>query len=157
MLGNTLHRTTAQVPCDLGSQSQNTFAEPSTLHEVTVEKTGTQSPNSLGAAEKRHGTLRNTYLKLCQEHTDVDEDLILALVTKAMNDTVGPRGLVPSAHVFGEFPSLRSYLGANIPMHTLAERAIIAQKIRKLMSKHMAVAEIKTALNKRTPAAAELT
>ena len=74
-----------------------------------------------------------------------------------MNDTVGPHGLVPPALVFGEFLSLRSHLGANIHRHSLAERANIAQKARKLMSKHMAAAKIKTALNKRTPTAADRT
>ena len=45
-------------------------------------------------------------------------------------------------------------LGADIPRNTLAERAIIAQKARKLMRKHMAAAKIKTAINKKTLAAA---
>ena len=85
----------------------------------------------------------------------MDEDLILTLATKAMSDTVGPYGLFPSATAIGEFPSLHSYLGANIPRHTLAERKIIAQKARKPMSKHMAAAKIKTALNKSTLAAAD--
>ena len=67
-------------------------------------------------------------MKLRDEHPLVDRNLILALAVKAINDTLGSEGVVPSALVFGEFPSLRSYMGASIPRDTLAERAIIAQK-----------------------------
>ena len=109
----------------------------------------------MGVDEKYHAPLRNKYLKLRQEHPDVDADLILAIATKAINDTFGPEGVVPSALVFGEFPSLCSYLGANIPRATLAERAVIAQKARRLMSRHLAGANVNTALKRKTPNATD--
>ena len=134
---------------------QRTFAELSTLYEVSIEKTGTQSHNSLGAGEKYHGSLRNTYLMLRRDHRSVDEDIILALATKALNDTVRSFGQVPSALVFGYFSSLCSYFGANSPRSTLATREIIPQNARKLMRKHMEMAKIKIALYKKTPTAAD--
>lgn len=68
----------------------------------------------------------------------MQRQLLLASAVKAMNDTLGPEGLVPSALVFGEFPSLRSFEGPIIPRPSLSEKALIAQEARRLMSKHLA-------------------
>ena len=88
--GNTLYWATHNLMVDQVSQFQKTFAELTTLHDVTVEQSGTQSHNSIGIGERYHAPLRNTYLKLCQKHPNVDSDLILAIATKAINDTLGP-------------------------------------------------------------------
>ena len=44
-----------------------------------------------------------------------------------MNDTLGPKDIVPSSLIFGEFPSLRTFEGPVIPWPTLEERSIAAQ------------------------------
>ena len=133
---------------DQGSQSQETFAKMAELHGVKVCQTGIQSHNSLGIGERYHAPLRNTFRKLCIEYPRLRDELLLALSTNAINDTLGPEGVVPSELVYGEFPSLRSYLGAKVPRETLAERAIVAQKARKIMSKELASAKIKLALKR---------
>ena len=58
----------------------------------------------MGIGERYHVPLRNTYLKLHQEHPDVHADIILVIGTKAINDTLGSEGVVTSVLVFGEFP-----------------------------------------------------
>ena len=60
------------------------------------------------------------------------------MAVKAINDTLGPEGIVPSSLVFGEYPSIRSFLGAKLLWPTLAEKASAAQDVRKIMPKHMA-------------------
>ena len=84
-------------------QFQKTCAELATLHDVTVDQTGSESQNSIDIGERYHAPLRNTYLKLYHERPDVDRDLILTLSNKAMNDTLGPEGVVPSASMFESF------------------------------------------------------
>ena len=140
---------------DQDSQFQKTFAELAELHDITVGNTGSESHNSMGIGERYHAPLCNTYLRSRHEHSDVDGDLILALFTKVICDTLGLEGALPSALVFGALPSLRSHLGANIPRATLAERAMIAQEARRLMICHLVSAMINTALKRRTPAAAD--
>ena len=62
----------------------------------------------------------------------MSRELLLAIATKAINDTLVPEGISALVMVYREFPSLRSYLGARIPLETLVEREIIAQKARKI-------------------------
>ena len=76
----------------------------------------------------------------------MERQLLLAFSVKAMNDTLGPEGVVPSALVFGEFLSLRSVSGPLIPHPTLAERAEVALQARRFMSEHIARAKAKRAL-----------
>ena len=74
----------------------------------------------------------------------------------AMNDTLGPEGLVPSAPVFGEYPKAYTRSKTPPPRSTLVERASIAKSVRKEMEKHMSEMRIKRALKHRPPAAADL-
>ncbi len=85
----------------------------------------------------------------------MQRQLLLASVVKAVDDTLGSEGVVPSELVFGEYPSLRSFEGPTIPRPSLAERAVIAQKARRLMGKHLAQARFKCALRHNTPSATE--
>ena len=70
-----------------------------------------------------------------------------------MNDTLRPEGIVPSAHVFGEFPSLRAFRGPIVPRPSLAERAEIVLEERRFMLKQMAAVQIKRATHHQTPTA----
>lgn len=47
------------------------------------------------------------YLKIKLAQLDIDKYLALACLDIAMNETLGPEGLVPSSLVFGEFPQLK--------------------------------------------------
>ena len=143
------------IMVDEGSQFRKLFAELSVLHEVNLEKSGVQSHHSLGIGERYHKPLRDTYRKLKLDHPSMQRQVLLALAVKAMNDTLGPEGIVPSSLVFGEFPSLRSFVGPAVPRPTLAERAEAAQEARQLMAKHLAQVRINRALKHNTPVATD--
>ena len=81
----------------------------------------------------------------------MQRQVLLALAVKAMNDTLGPEGFVPSSLVFGELPSLRTFVGPVIPRPSLAERAQTAQEARRLMAKHLAQTRVNRALKHNTP------
>ncbi len=104
---------------DEGSQFRKLFAELSALYDVELGRSGIQSHNSLGIGERYHKPLRDTYRKLKLGHPTMQRQLFLALAIKEMNDTLGPEGFVPSALVFGAFPSLRTFSGPGIPRPTL--------------------------------------
>ena len=142
---------------DEGSQFRKTFAELATLHDVNLQKTPVESHNSLGIGERYHKPLRDTYRKLKVDYPSMQRQLLLALSVKAMNDTLGPEGTVPSALVFGEFPSLRSVSEPIIPRPTLAERAEAALRARRYMSQHLARAKVKRALHHKPPPATDHT
>ena len=136
---------------DEGSQFRKLFAELAPIHGVDVEKTGVESHNSLGIAEGYHKPLTDTYLKLKIDYPNMQRQILLALATKVINDTLGPEGIVPSLLVFGEFLSLRSLSGPILPRPTLAERAQAALDARRLMSRHLAQAKVTRAQRHSTP------
>ena len=89
---------------DEGTQFRNIFAELASIHDMQIKKSGIQSHNSLGVGERYHQALRDTYGKLKFDHPSLQRQVLLALAVKAINDTLGPEGVIPSALVFGEFP-----------------------------------------------------
>ena len=143
------------IMVDEGSQYRKIFAELSALHDVNLEKSGVQSHHSLGVGERYHKPLRDTYRKLKLDYPSMQRQVLLALAVKAMNDTLGPEGVVPSSLVFGEYPSLRSFVGPVLPRPSLAERAEAAQQARQLMAKHLAQVRIIRALKHNTPSATD--
>ena len=120
-----------------------------------MQKSSIEQHKFLGIGERYHDPLRKTFLKIREDHPSLQRDVLLAISTKAINDTLGPEGIVPSALMFGEFPSIRAFIGPKFPRATLAEREIAAQKARKLMSKHLAPVKIKRAERYRTPRATD--
>ena len=145
------------IMVDAGSVFRETFAEIAELHDVKTARTGVQSHNSLGIGERYHKPLRDTYRKMRVDFPSMPKPTLLAIAVKAINDTLGPEGIVPSALVFGEFPSIRNFLGPKVPRATLAERAEVALEARKLMSKHMAMTKVRRALTHQMPSAANHT
>jgi hypothetical protein len=78
------------------------------LKQISIElrATGTESHNSLRQGETYHSILRHVYNKVSLTHPDLPSELMLALAVKAMNDTAGPHGLVPSLLLFGVLPRI---------------------------------------------------
>jgi hypothetical protein len=60
----------------------------------------------LTVGERYHDPLRRIYRKLRHDFPNLSESLAHSLANKAMNDTVGPEGLVPTLLVFGRVPRL---------------------------------------------------
>lgn len=80
-----------------GSYFGNAFAQMGELSNVKAQRTGTEADSSLGLGENYHQPLRKTYKKTMTEYPQTEPRISLAALVKAMNDTLGPKGLVPSA------------------------------------------------------------
>src|SRR5262249_19255990 len=71
-----------------------------TCNEMPVEEHW-----AVGKVERSHGPLRRTFDILHKEIRDcTDDHTILQMAVKALNDTAGPNGLVPTLLVFGAYP-----------------------------------------------------
>jgi hypothetical protein len=67
-----------------------------------------ESQSSLGLVEGMHGPIQRIYHKLqMQQSADFQQPkaLMLSAATKALNDTAGVNGLVPTLLVFGVLPN----------------------------------------------------
>lgn len=120
-----------------------------------INQSGVESHNALGIGERYHQPLRYTFRKLKLAYPGMSDSTRLAMALKAMNDTLGPEGLVPSALVFGEYPSLRVFGETPQPRATLEARAILAKEDRKEMEQQMASLRVKRALKYRVPPAGD--
>ena len=139
---------------DQGSNLGDSFIRLAALDGIQVEKTGIESHNGLNICERFHDPIRSTVRKIIHENPKVEFDLALALSVKALNDTAGPDGLVPSALLFGEFPRLvmPSAYGTR---PTTDERSSVALLARREMKLIMDKQRIARAMRHNTPKATD--
>jgi hypothetical protein len=80
---------------------------------IRLRISGVEAHNSLGIGEILHEPLPLIYRKVQTDYPHIPPRTVLKLAVKAMNDTVGENGLVPSLLVFGvtpRYPALRTDL-----------------------------------------------
>lgn len=120
---------------------------------VTVQESGIEHHNALGSGERYHDPLRRIFRKIRHESPNMSLELALRTAVKAMNDTLGPEGLVPTLLVFGclpRFPTVSSELPAQ------RERMRALSQAKKEMATITAELRIKRALMSRVPRNADL-
>jgi len=81
--------------------------------------------------------------------------MLLSFAVKAMNDTLGPEGFVPSALVFGEYPHVFTKSEVPHPRATAADRAEMVNAAREEVGKIMAKLRVNRALRHSVPIAAD--
>lgn len=95
-----------KILTDQGSQLGDRFIHIAKLADVEVGQTGVEANSSLGLGERYHEPLRSTFRKIKLSQPNAGRHLALSCAVKAINDTLGPEGIVPSALVFGEYPQV---------------------------------------------------
>lgn len=118
---------------------------------MAVEITPIESSNSMGIGERYHAPLRRIFLKIQHDSPGTDKELILAIANKAMNDTAGPEGLVPTFLVFGVIPRIPT-LSHELPEQN--ERLKMMSKARLEMEPISAKLRSRTVPKKRASNAA---
>lgn len=74
---------------------------------------------SIGTVERYHAVLRRAYHIVKEELPNLHIDIVVQMAVKAVNDTAGPDGLVPTLLVFGAYPRLVEY---DPPSPTVTQR-----------------------------------
>ena len=118
---------------------------------IDLQLSGIEDHHSLGAGEQQHYPLRNICGKIRMEYPRLDKRLILRLAVKAMNDTLGPSGLVPSLLVFG---SISRIPNVNAKHPDQQERLRAMTLARQEYDQWVCQERIRRALRFRTPEAA---
>ena len=142
-----------KILVDQGSQFSDLFISLGAVSNVEVRLTGIESHNSLGIGERYHQPLRNTFRKLRIAYPDKEREPLLCFAVKALNDTLEPDGIVPSALVFGEFPSPYTVSATRHLRALLESRAEVANMARREMEKGLATARVKRGLRHAVPQA----
>ena len=68
-----------------------------------------EAHNSIGITERYHGPVRRAYQIIVVEIRDIDKDMALQMAFKAINDSAGPDGLIPTLLVFGAYPRMTEF------------------------------------------------
>ncbi|KAI0996311.1 hypothetical protein K3495_g11869 [Podosphaera aphanis] len=111
--------------------------------EVPIE-----AHNSIGKVEQAHKDLRRAYTIFKQQFSgqNVDRHSILKMAVKALNDSAGPDGLVPSLCAFGAYPRIT---WNDAPAPVSKQRPDAMQKAMDELQKHRATQLINQAKNMR--------
>ena len=71
---------------------------------IELTLSGVEEHNALGEGERYHSYLRQVYDKVKANFPAIEAEYALQIAVKAVNDTAGPKGLVPTLLVFGIVP-----------------------------------------------------
>lgn len=114
-----------------------------TTHEVPVE-----AHHSIGTVERYHRPLRRAYECISSDLTklNVDKSIMLQMAVKAVNDTAGPDGLVPTLLVFGAYPRMTNL---DPPAPSISQRAAAIKVAMAEVRKCHATRDVQDALGMR--------
>jgi hypothetical protein len=84
------------------------FKQLASSMSIKVKEAPVEAHNSVGKVERYHAPLRRAYEILREELKDenIDKEMILQMAVKAVNDSAGPDGIVPTLLVFGAYPRM---------------------------------------------------
>ena len=120
---------------------QNAFSQGIQTRDVPIE-----AHNSIGIVERYHGPIRRAYEIIAAELPDLDKYAALQMAFKAINDTAGPDGLVPTLLVFGAYPRMAEF---DAPSPTTMQRAATLKKAMAEVRRLRAERQVNDALNTR--------
>jgi hypothetical protein len=102
---------------------------------------------AVGKIERAYGLLCCTFNILRAElNSSTDNEDILQMAVKALNDTAGPNGLVPTLLVFGTYPRINA---DSPPSPDIVQRAEAVRKAMKMLRAERAKENVNCAINTR--------
>ncbi|TAQ83771.1 hypothetical protein B7494_g7902 [Chlorociboria aeruginascens] len=122
-----------QVVHDAGKNFASTkFKQYAKSMAIDVKEVPVEAHNSVGLVKRYYAPLRRAYQTISNELAgeSVSKDAILQIAVKAVNDTAGPEGLVPTLLIFGAYPRMAE---SDPPFVGIVKRAkAIKSAIKKL-------------------------
>jgi hypothetical protein len=120
------------------------FVANARIMAIEVEEVPVEAHNSIGKVERYHGPLKRAFEVIFANFGNaITPDYVLQMAVKAVNDTAGPNGLVPTLLVFGIYPRLLPSLP---PSPSLIVRANAVRKAITEVRKHKAQRQVANAL-----------
>lgn len=137
------------VSHDAGTNfNSDEFRTEARLAGITVNQVPVEAHWSIGKVERYHAPLRRAYEIIRAEtaRSDVSEAACLQMAVKAVNDSSGPDGLVPTLLVFGAYPRISK---DSPPTASQQQRAAAAAKAMAALRKMRAARDVQNALRAR--------
>jgi hypothetical protein len=112
---------------------------------IEVKEVPVKAHNSVGQVERYYVPLQHVYKiihdKLEDKH--IDKEMMLQMAVKAINDSAGPNGIVPTLLVFGAYPRLTEI---DPPSLLVTKRAKAIRAATKEVCRLYAERQVKDAL-----------
>lgn len=124
------------------------FRQYATSMLIKTKEVPIEAHNSIGLVERYHAPLRRAYNIICDElkGKGINNHMLLQMAVKAVNDTAGPDGLIPTLLVFGAIPRLAHL---DPPAATITQRANAIKLAMKELRHCRAKRQVNEALNTR--------
>ncbi|KHJ30188.1 hypothetical protein EV44_g3772 [Erysiphe necator] len=115
---------------------------------ISMKNVPVEAHWSIGKVERYHSCIRRAYKIIVEElhGTGANKDCMLQMAVKALNDTAGPNGPVPTLLVFGAYPKMTV---SDPPLPSVVQRANAIKKSMQEINKLRAKYYVNAALNHR--------
>jgi len=80
------------------------FRQQALTIDIKIKEVLVKAHNSVRKVKRYHALLRRVYQILGIKLPNTPKELILQIAIKAVNDLVGPNGIMPTLLVFGAYP-----------------------------------------------------
>ena len=131
---------------DAGKNFSSTeFRQHARSMAIEVKEIPVEAHNSIGKVERYHIPLRRSY-EIIRDELDseqIDKEIILQMAVKAVNDSAGPDGIVPTLLVFGAYPRITDM---DPPSLSIVKRAQAIQAATKEVRRLYAQRQVNDAL-----------
>lgn len=112
------------------------FSQKSASVDIRLKYIPVENPQSMSTVKRYHAPMRRAYHIVRSEAPSIDTEAALQMAVKAVNDSVGPNGLVPTLLVYGALPRLG--LPSDPPSHSLYQCASALREAVKDVTKYSA-------------------
>ena len=135
------------ITTDAGTNfDSNEFAQMAANVGTKVKIVPVEAHNSVGIVERYHGPVRRAYQIITSEVPGINKDVALQMAFKAVNDSIGPDGFVPTLLVYGAYPRMSEL---DSPAPKISQRAAAIKKAMAELAKLRAKRQVADALHTR--------
>lgn len=111
---------------------------------IIIKNVSVEAHHSIGLVERYHGPLRQIYNIITAKLPGIKPELALQMSFKAINNSIGPNGLVTTLLVFGAYLCMTDM---DAPSPTITQRSIAMQKAMEEVGISHASHQVNDALN----------
>ena len=122
------------------------FQQLANSMDITVKEVPIEAHHSIGKVERYHAPLARAYAIIKEETQDTSLEYVLQSAIKAVNDSIGPKGLVPTLLVFGTYPRMTPAIGTT---PSIQQRAAAIHKAMRELNRIRETRQIRDAVNTR--------
>ena len=122
------------------------FKQYATNMRIIVKNAPVEAHHSIGLVERYHESLRRAYSIIAAEISGIEPQLALQMAFKALNDSAGSNGLVPTLLMFGAYSRMTE---TDAPSPTITQRATVMRKVMNEIRRLHASRQVNDALNTR--------